>query len=195
MHKLILASKSPYKKELLMRLGIHFDTVDADIDEAKYKENLNNIQEVAEKLAIEKALAVQRQFQDAVIIGADQICFFEGRILSKTNNVNKSFEQLMKMQGKEHELYTSYAIVKENSSIVKTILTKLQMRNLNEKQIKNYLREDNPIDCAGSYKLELKGVSLFRIIETSDQTAIVGLPLISLGNDLNKMGFSVPPER
>ena len=194
MPNLILASKSPYKKELLSRLGLKFETQNSQVDESKYKQNYSSIQELAEILATAKAQAIVEKTQDAVIIGADQICYFEGTILSKTKSLEKSFEQLMRMQGKEHQLFTSYAILKGIKKIVKTNITTLKMRTLTELQVKNYLSADNPIDCAGSYKLELKGISLFDKIDTSDQTAIVGLPLISLADDLNILGFSVPPE-
>ena len=115
-------------------------------------------------------------------------------ILGKTGSLDKSYEQLMKMQGQEHTLITSYCILSKDNEVIRTNITKLKMRSLNSLQVKNYLREDNPIDCAGSYKLELKGISLMEKIETSDHTAIVGLPLIMLGNDLSDLGHQIPAE-
>lgn len=194
MQKIILASSSPYKKELLMRLGIEFEVEDSGLDEDIYKETIKNPTKLTQILAKEKALLLHRKFQKAVIIGADQICLFEGTIMGKTNSLEKSYEQLMKMQGKTHELITSYFIKSPDREVIRTNITKLTLRKLSSAQIKNYLSQDNPIDCAGSYKLELKGIGLMEKIETNDHTAIVGLPLLMIGNDLVDFGFSIPPE-
>lgn len=193
MQKLILASSSPYKKELLMRLGIDFDVADSEFDEDEYKKMGLTPLELTQILAKEKAMVLYRQYQEAVIIGADQVCYFEGKILGKTNSLEKSYEQLMSMQGKTHELFTSYFIKSSVKEVLRTNITKLTMKGLTSTQVKNYLRQDNPIDCAGSYKLELKGISLMEKIETTDHTAIVGLPILMIGNDLVEFGFSVPP--
>ena len=190
--KIILASASPYKKELLMRLGINFESIDSKIDEDFYKAQNKDPINLTQILATKKAEAIHQHHQDAVIIGADQICLFQGKILGKTHSIEKSYEQLMDMQSREHSLITSFCILSGSKKVIKTNTTILKMKSLTSAQIKNYLRKDNPIDCAGSYKLELKGISLMEKIETDDHTAIVGLPLIMLGNELTKLGFEVP---
>ena len=193
MKQLILASSSPYKRDLLERLGVKFICIDSCVNEQIYKDKINDPLELTQILAKKKAESIFYHHQEAVIIGADQICIFQGKILGKTGSIEKSYEQLMEMQGKEHTLITSYCLLSQETEIIQTNKTKLKMRSLSSAQVKNYLRADNPIDCAGSYKLELKGISLMEKIETSDHTAIVGLPIIMLGNDLIKCGFNIPP--
>lgn len=194
MNRIILASKSPYRKQLLQRLGLDFDCIDSGLDESIIKAQISDPIELTRALSLEKARIIAKLHKGSLIIGSDQVCHIEGKILGKTGSLDASFDQLMMLQGKKHELVTSYAIISDQGEIVKTNITTLYVRNLNEKQVKKYLSVDNPIDCAGSYKLELNGISLFNKIETDDQTAIVGLPLISLASDLDRLGHCVPPE-
>jgi septum formation protein len=196
MRKIILASKSPYRKQLLGRLGIKFETENSEFDEQPLKDKISDPVELTRQLSMAKAESVAKKFENALIIGSDQVCHIEGKILGKSGTLDKAFEQLKFLQGKTHELITSYAIIDTNTgqSVVNTNQTKLTMRKLSDSHIKNYLNADNPVDCAGAYKLELNGISLMEKIDTSDHTAIVGLPLIELANDLNKIGVQVPPE-
>jgi len=194
MKEIILASKSVYRKQLLERLGIAFTCSESDFDETPLKKSIKDPVELTQKLAIAKAQKVQMLHNHAIIIGSDQVCYHNGKVLGKTGSIDKSFEQLKSMQGSTHELITSYCILFDGQEIVRTNITKLEMRKLSDLQIKNYLSSDNPVDCAGSYKLELNGISLMSNIETSDYTAIIGLPLVCLANDLNKIGVLVPPE-
>jgi septum formation protein len=194
MKKIILASKSPYRKQLLERLGINFLTENSDFDENPLKEKIQDPSELTRELSIAKARVVAAKNPDSLIIGSDQVCHLEGVILGKPGTIVGAVNQLMQLQGKIHELVTSYAIIENEKVIVSTNVTKLKMRKLSEKQIKKYLSTDNPIDCAGAYKLELNGISLMEYIDTEDYTSIIGLPLVQLANDLNKMGIVVPPE-
>lgn len=189
MSKLILASKSPYRKELLNKLNIPFECIDPKFNEIPLKNIYINPKVLTQKLAIGKAKAVTEFIQDAVIIGSDQVCSINGKILGKTGCLKKSFEQLKMMQGKTHQLITSYCILAGDQEIVRTNITELEMRQLSDEQIKKYLSIDNPIDCAGSYKLELNGIGLMKNIKTEDHTAIIGIPLMQLGNDLEGVGF------
>ena len=192
MKRIILASQSPYRRDLLNKLNIEFDCMPSDFDESILKREITDIQELTRQLAFKKAEIIANKHKDAIIIGSDQVCSFEGQILGKTGSIEKSFEQLKRMQGKEHELITSYAIINNGEVKYNTIVTRLTMRCLTDKQIKFYLTLDNPVDCAGSYKLELNGISLFNKIDTEDYTAVIGLPLISLANDLVLQGINVP---
>ncbi|MAX67856.1 MAG: nucleoside triphosphate pyrophosphatase [Bacteriovoracaceae bacterium] len=193
MKRIILASNSPYRKALLERLGINFTCLNSNLDESILKEKIQDPQELTRQLALEKAKNIAKNHKEALVIGSDQVCHFKGQILGKTGNLEDSFKQLTYLQGHTHELITSYAIIDNNVEIVKTNITTLHMRELNDLQIKKYLSADNPIDCAGSYKLELNGISLFKKIETEDQTAIIGLPLLSLADDLISLGHTIPP--
>lgn len=192
MSKIILASSSPYRKALLERLGISFECVSPNVNEDSFKEKISDPIELAETLAKEKASAVAKDYPDAIVIGSDQLLHFEGKNFGKSGTQEKAFEQLTMLSGKTHQLITSWSI--KNSLIIhtETNITTLKMRILTENDIKNYLSADNPVDCAGSYKLELKGISLFEKIETSDHTAIVGLPLLALGSYLRSLGINVP---
>ncbi len=193
MAQIILASKSPYRKQLLEQLGIEFDCMDAQIDEGLLKQTISDPVQLTRELALQKALAVSENRPNSLIIGSDQVCYFKGKIFGKTGSYEGSFAQLKILQGSPHELITSYVIINNEKRIFNTVKTTLYMRDLDDLQIKNYLSTDNPIDCAGSYKLEKKGISLFSKIETPDHTAIIGLPLIGLGNDLKKFGIVIPP--
>ena len=191
--KIILASGSQYRKELLSKLGISFEAFSPDIDEELIKNNQKlSIEEKAVTLATEKAKAIQLKHPNAIVIGSDQICHKAQKIYSKSGSIEKSYDILKELNNSEHKLTTAYCILKDDLCVTHTNITKLKMRNLDSLQIKNYLSLDKPIDCAGSYKLELNGISLFEKIETEDYTAIVGLPLIQLGNDLAKLGIQIP---
>ncbi len=192
MTNVILASKSPYRKQLLERLNFDFDCVNSDFDESSLKGEITDPYELTRQLSIAKAKAIEKDFPTSIIIGSDQVCYFEDTILGKTGCYDKSLEQLSNMSGKTHELYTSYAIIYQGTQIVHTNITKLKMKNLTELQLKKYLSTDNPIDCAGSYKLELKGISLMEEINTVDETAIIGIPILSLSKDLSKLGITIP---
>lgn len=194
MIRIFLASKSPYRKELFQRLGVPFECMPSAVDEDFYKTKIADPTELTQVLSLEKAKVINRKFPTDLVIGSDQVCYANKLILGKPGNHKTAFDQLSSMSGKMHELITSYTILYKNAVITKTNITKLYMRNLTQNQIKNYLSTDNPIDCAGSYKLELNGISLFNKIETDDQTAIIGLPLISLAHELIKLGITIPPE-
>ena len=193
MKKLILASASKYRKELLERLGLAFESIASDVDEDVFKQQIKNPQELAATLAHQKAKSILDKHIDAVVIGSDQVAFVDDMILGKTGSLEGSIEQLKLLSGKTHALITAYCVMDQEQSLTKINTTYLKMKSLNESQIKNYLSFDNPFDCAGSYKLEQRGISLFEEIRTEDHTAIIGLPLVQLGVDLEKFGFIIPP--
>lgn len=196
MKKLILASSSKYRKELLEKLGIPFECHSPHIDEDFYKDKFKDDPKLlAETLAKLKAQKIAEKFPTAVVIGCDQLGHLNSEILGKTHSFEGSFLQLKKMQGKTHQLITAVTVCEgaKNSHI--TNVTTLTMRKLTDAQIKFYLSQDNPFDCAGSYKLELRGVSLFQSIQTEDHTAIIGLPLMALSSVLADFGFCIPPEK
>lgn len=190
--KLILASTSPYRKELLMKLGIKFDAIAPNIDESTIQMDtkLTPVQK-AKKLSYLKAKAVYHNNPKSFVIGSDQICHLGEKIFNKTNDLDASHRVLSQLSGKTHCLSTAYSIIGPNTEITRVNITKLHMKNLSSQIIKNYLNLDKPIDCAGSYKIEQYGIALFNKIETSDHSAIIGLALIELSQDLQALGFEI----
>ena len=191
---IILASTSKYRKELLERLGISFRTQSPGVDENPFKEKFKDHEKLAEILSYEKAKAVYDKNPESIVIGSDQIAECEGVRLSKPGNKENAHKILSFLNAKEHRLITSFTVITQKKTYTKTNITTLKMRKLTLEQIENYLDQDEPYDCAGSYKLELNGISLFEKIKTDDHSAIVGLPLIELANLLNKLGICVPPK-
>jgi septum formation protein len=194
MKNIILASSSPYRKALLERLAITFDCISPDVDEDRYKSEINDPIELAEVLGKVKAQVIAEKYPECIVIGSDQLGHLDGKILGKPHNHENAFKQLKNMQGKEHQLITSVSISYKNEISTFTNITRLKMKELSDEQINFYLRKDKPFDCAGSYKLELCGIGLFESIQTDDQTAIIGLPLLQTAQELNKLGVVIPPE-
>lgn len=189
MKELVLASASKYRRELLSRLGLPFVSMTPLIDEEKEKDPTLKPLELAEHLAKLKAQSLANSKR--VVIGGDQLVAFNNEILGKAHTAENAIKQLLKMQGQSHQLITAVCIATENQIIPFTNITTLKMKKLSREQIEHYVKLDNPIDCAGSYKIELHGINLFEKIDTTDFTAIQGLPLIELSQKLNSLGFGV----
>jgi septum formation protein len=190
--ELILASTSPYRRALLARLRVPFRWVPPLLDEASALVQEKEPRLIAENLAMGKAVSLAAIGSDAVIIGCDQLVSFEGWTFGKPGSLERAVEQLQLMAGRSHELITALAVVQGERSFCYTDVTRLHMRNLTRAEIERYVDLDRPLDCAGSYKLEEGGIVLFDRIETSDYTAITGLPLIALTTFLRQLGFSIP---
>ena len=186
---LILASTSKYRGALLSQLGWEFEAVAPGVDEDKIKSNGLAPQELALLLSKFKAEAVFAKRPDTCVIGSDQVCTMNGIIFSKPGTIEKATEQISQMQGKSHELLTAVTVISPKGLESFVNRTVLHMRPLTLSQIYSYVNEDQPLDCAGSYKLESKGIKLFHSIEMTDQTAIIGLPLIELTSTLLKLGY------
>ena len=187
--RLILASTSKYRGELLSQLGWEFDAIAPGVDEEKIKQQGMGPRELALELSKLKAQAVSCKYPHACVIGSDQVCTLDGKIFDKPGSVETAMEQLSIMQGRHHTLITAVTILHPDG--METILneTTLHMRPLTLPQIHAYVNADQPLDCAGSYKLESRGIKLFHKIEMDDHTAIIGLPLIELTNTLLKLGY------
>ena len=184
---LILGSTSRYRKELLTRLRIPFETASPDVDETPHSNE--SPKDLALRLALAKARAVALKYPEAVVIGSDQVCTLGGVIFDKPGTPEKAYEQLQIMQEKTHELITAVTLISPLGVKCFVNKTTLHMRALTPEQIKNYVDEDKPLDCAGSYKLESRGMKLFEKIEMNDHTSIIGLPLIELTSELLRMGY------
>ncbi len=200
MKKLILASTSPYRAELLERLGLPFEKHDSKVDEDSYKAVISDPIELTSRLAFEKAQAVFKENPDAVVIGGDQVSVFgpnprsEQRImtLGKPGNFEGSLKQLSLLEGHTHQLITSVCILARDFEESFKDVTTLKMRALDQLEIKRYIEKERPYSCAGSYKIESVGISLFDEVQTKDSTAIIGLPLLQLCKILRKLDFPLP---
>lgn len=192
--RLILASTSPYRRELLARLGLPFECRPPLVDEEALKRQFGPIapEDLAAALAEAKAAGLAQSQPDATLIGSDQLATCDGRILGKPGDAQAAIEQLQAMSGREHRLITALAVRRDGTVHRHTDVTTLRMRPLNDVEIRRYVAADQPYDCAGSYKLESRGIALFDRIESSDQTAIVGLPLIALVTILRDLGYPLP---
>ena len=192
MSEVVLASTSPYRRALLKRLGVPFRCRVPLILEEELKIGDWNPRELAEHLALAKVESLRDAEPSATIIGSDQLVNFQGRIFGKPGTPERAAEQLAAMSGQPHTLITALAVWQDGHAYVHTDLTTLQMRALSAAEIERYVAADHPLDCAGSYKIEERGITLFERIETHDHTAITGLPLIALTTLLRRLGFEVP---
>lgn len=190
--KIILASTSPYRKQLLQQLNVQFITVSPLADEDALKKTAQvSIHDLPLFLAQKKAESLITQFPQDLIIGCDQMGLLGNTPLNKAGTKDKAISQLKSLQGKTHTLLTAMAIYAKGTWHHHVDTTSLTMRPLTDEQIKNYVDLENPIDCAGSYKIEGLGISLFAEVKTKDPSAIVGLPLMALTLILEKLAIKV----
>lgn len=189
--KLILASTSPFRKELLEKLNLVFDTAKPDVDETPLPEE--TAIQLVERLAIAKAQAIAPEFADALIIGSDQVCVNQGQILGKPGNVTDAFAQLKAASGKRITFYTGLALLNTRTGTVQSLVEPytVKFRELSEQMIHHYLETEKPFNCAGSFKSEGYGIALFESLEGKDPNSLIGLPLISLIKMLEKENFTV----
>lgn len=194
MNSLILASSSVYKKMLMERLRIEFSCQAPAIDESQYQDELPL--EMAARLAEEKALVIARKYPGAIVIGADQVGELEGQVLSKPHNYQSAAAQLRAQSGRTSKFHSGISVVQmltDNRLIkqTRTNTTEVSFRSLQQQQIDNYLLSDQPYDCAGSFKAEGLGISLFTEVKSNDPTSLVGLPLIELCSILEEFGLYI----
>ncbi|MFT6926033.1 MAG: MAF protein [Psychromonas sp.] len=189
--KLILASTSPFRKQLLEKLHLVFTTAKPDVDETALPEE--TAIELVERLAIAKAQAIAPQFADALIIGSDQVCVNQGKILGKPGNAANAFEQLKAASGQRITFYTGLALLNTRTATVQSLVEPytVQFRELSEQMINRYIETEQPFNCAGSFKSEGYGIALFESLEGKDPNSLIGLPLISLIKMLEKENFPV----
>jgi len=190
--KLILASTSRYRKELLARLNLDFDSEAPGVDETP----LANEQptDTASRLALAKAQAVRGRHPDALIIGSDQVAICEGRRLDKPGNHASAVDQLRHASGRSVTFHTAVVLLNARSGLAQAELvpTETRFRTLSDAEIDRYLQAEPAYDCAGSAKSEALGISLLEKIESPDPTALVGLPLIALCGMLRNEGLLIP---
>ena len=189
---LVLASTSPYRRALLERLGVPFRCVPPTVDEDALKDPALAPRDLARHLARAKAASVAADAPRAVVIGSDQLVALDGRIHGKPGSVEAAVGQLLALAGRPHELITALAVAHDGRWSEHTDVTTLWMRPLTRAEAKRYVAADRPTDCAGAYKFEERGITLFERIESSDHTAITGLPLIALTTILRTLGVVIP---
>ena len=189
---LILASTSAYRAELLGRLGISFDIQRVIIDESS--NSSEGSAALAQRLSVEKAKAVTNIKGDYLSIGSDQVAACDDRLLGKPGSEARACEQLSFISNKTVQFFTGVAIWRPQQALLdyRVVQTQVCMRDLSDAEINSYVARDQPLDCAGSFKWEALGISLFRSTESSDPTALQGLPLIELAQMLRTEGYRIP---
>lgn len=190
---IVLASTSPYRKQLLERLGLPFEQRVPLCDESLLKLSpYTSAAGLARTLATAKIESLIPTHPDDTLIGGDQIVEVDNQILDKPETVDRAIEQLALLAGRSHRIATAVAVWDEGRLNTYVDITTLTMRPLDLPAIRRYVEADRPLDCAGSYKLESRGITLFERIETADYTAIIGLPLITLTSMLRGIGYIIP---
>ena len=187
----ILGSTSRFRKELLSRLQIPFDTAAPDVDETPHPNE--SPKDLAMRLALAKAHAVALKNPQAVVIGSDQVADLEGEPLGKPGNHANATLQLQRMRGKTVIFQTALSVVCLTTRFEKTDLAavKVKFRDLSDSEIESYLLAEEPYDCAGSAKSEGLGIALLESIESDDPTALIGLPLIRTCLMLREAGVNI----
>lgn len=189
---IVLASTSPYRMQLMRQLGLPFH-----VAAPKYQEQID--QEIAPELLVKhqaagKAKSLAQNYPDALIIGSDQVFVdASGKILGKPDNLEGAVRQLRNMAGKSHTFYTGLSVYDSNRDEALTGFAtyRVTLRALTEQQIRCYLQRENPLDCAGSFKVEGLGIALMQRLEGDDYTTLIGLPLIKLVDFLGHFGVQV----
>lgn len=192
--RLILASSSKYRKELLSRLHLPFEVLVPNIDETPLPGEPPEA--TATRLAKEKSRAVAAQAGSAIVIGSDQVATLDGKQIGKPGSHDNALIQLMEMRGRKVIFHTALCLWdgrlqdSDNAAQVENIQTFVTFRNLPEAELDAYLRIEQPYDCAGSAKNEGLGIAIIEKIESTDPTALTGLPLIALTTMLRRAGVS-----
>lgn len=187
---LVLASASRYRRELLQRLGLPFDCARPEVDETPL--NGETPLALATRLATAKATEVAARHPGAWVIGSDQVADLNGRPLGKPGTAGAACAQLAAMSGQTVRFHTAISLTRDGESFSAVDLTEVRFRALGQEEIARYVATEQPLDCAGSFKCEGLGISLFEAIDNRDPTALIGLPLIALCGLLRQARFAVP---
>ena len=186
-----LGSTSRYRRELLARLRLPFETAAPDVDETPHPGE--SPESLARRLALAKARAVAARFPEALVIGSDQVADLDGQPLGKPGSHERAIEQLRAMRGRTVVFHTALAVVCRATGFEAEDLApvRVRFRSLSDAEIETYLRAEQPYDCAGSAKAEGLGITLLSAIESDDPTALIGLPLIRTAELLRRGGLDV----
>lgn len=189
--KIVLASTSRYRAELLQRLRFPFEVAKPNADESPL--NREKPAHTAERLSLAKARSVVAAYPGSLIIGSDQVAELNGLPIGKPGNLGRARLQLRAMRGQTLVFHTGIALLNVDSGSMQsaTIPTIVRFRDYSDAEIEIYLEREDALDCAGSAKSEGLGIALIAAMESEDPTALVGLPLIALATMLNNEGFGV----
>lgn len=191
MAPILLASTSPYRRELLQRLRLPFSVQAPRVEERPIEGEAPR--DTARRLALAKARAVAHARPDAIVIGSDQVADVDGEALSKPGSHEVALAQLKQMQGREVVFHTALAVIDPHGRhLVDDVPTVVRFRSLPTAQLDAYLRAEQPYDCAGAAKIETLGITLVESVRSEDPTALVGLPLICLTTMLAACGVQLP---
>jgi septum formation protein len=187
--RIVLASTSPYRRELLARLGLPFEVEAPEVDETPRP--AERPLELARRLALAKAEAVAGRDREAVVIGSDQVADLDGTGIGKPGDHARATAQLRSMRGRTVLFHTAVAVVCRGSAFsgLELASVSVRFRDLSDAEIERYLRAERPYDCAGSAKAETLGIALLDAIHSDDPTALIGLPLIRTCALLRRAGI------
>ncbi len=191
--RLVLASTSPFRAELLARLGLPFAAAAPDFSEARPEEPVDA--ETVRRLVLEnargKARSLRSAYPGSLLLAADQLGECDGRVLSKPGTVEGAVGQLLFLAGREHRLHTAVVVLDAETGRAEedVVTSPLRMRALSEARIRRYVEIERPLNSAGSYLSERLGIALFEVMGGDDPTAVVGLPLISVTRMLERFGL------
>jgi len=189
--QIVLASTSVFRRELLARLGLPFVMTNPGVDETAL--HGETPEATALRLSESKARAVVAQYPGALIIGSDQVACLDAQVFGKPDNHENAVKQLQAMRGRRVNFFTGLCLLnaKTGKAHLRGVPTLVTFRNLSDDEIENYLRKEQPYNCAGSAKTEGLGIAVIAKIEGDDPNALIGLPLIALCDLLKKENFSV----
>ncbi|MEG0234094.1 MAG: nucleoside triphosphate pyrophosphatase [Hafnia sp.] len=190
MSPLILASTSPYRRALLEKFGVEFICAAPDTDETP--KDGESAAELVQRLAQEKAQSLADKFPNHFIIGSDQVCVIDGKIVGKPGSIENAHQQLRAASGKIITFYTGLCVLNSHT-MQKEIVCEpfyVHFRHLTDDEIRAYIKLEMPLYCAGSFMCEGAGILLFSQLEGRDPNALVGLPLIALNEILLKFGYN-----
>lgn len=191
MPKIVLASTSPYRRELLGRLGLSFEVANPQTDETALPGEAPEA--LALRLSEAKARAVAKNFPDALIIGSDQVAVMDGSVFGKPGDHERAVEQLRRLRGQTVNFFTGLCLLNAATghAHVQGVPTLVTFRDLSDNEIESYLQREQPYNCAGAAKSEGLGIALLSSMRGDDPNALVGLPLIALCDMLRKEGVAI----
>lgn len=187
---LILASTSPYRRALLEKTGLRFAVAAPEVDETPLA--AETAAQLVARLAVAKAQALAAQYPQHILIGSDQVAVVEGEILGKPGTSERAVAQLMQMSGKTVTFLTGLAVYRSSDGALQQVVEPfaVHFRSLTQAEVEGYVRLEQPLNCAGSFKSEALGISLFERLEGQDPNSLIGLPLIALLKMLREWGVN-----